>query len=396
MQNRKAAAKEAKESKPTTPASATHIGIVGPPRAAPSKATKLAAAGGISIAAERLVADMPAGSRHAAVLPGTLGGTKSKQRRRRRKRGGDTTGCLFFLAGIVICCAFMGWRFPEVIAHWRRSFSLDAFRDWGMHQPSKTKDLEQVLRKRPAWEWLRPQPILEHDWRADRPGDLTAAEFVGAGRRPRLLRSTPVNDWPATKWSAEDIGRAMPLLPNVYSSSRPSFQYYDANASGPPRGWVPSYTLVNCTARCFLDGSSPNHLAGEGCGDCKGRADGRYLYFSSPLGPRSPTAAVWEGVQGRLSQLSVGENPTANIWIAGAGVTTAAHYDSYHNFLIQLHGTKQGHALYSKQQSEEARVALLQKISALAHEDETNMVFNNMFADYSFQAAETNSNDQSL
>eukprot|EP01051_Picozoa_sp_SAG22_P031913 SAG22_NODE_13181_length_415_cov_1.401899_1_plen_62_part_10 len=32
---------------------------------------------------------------------------------------------------------------------------------------------------------------------------------------------------------------------------------------------------------------------------------------------------------------------TANLWVAGPGVTTAAHYDAFHNLLAQTAGTKQ-------------------------------------------------------
>lgn len=233
---------------------------------------------------------------------------------------------------------FMGWRFPELRHRWSKQFSIDnTMKNWGIFTSEERR--KKFGGRMPAWKWLEPTEMTARDWQG--PG------LERAIRRPLLLKNTPVKRWPTASWTAEHIGAVLGGFSNAYSHSKPFFLHHQTGGTAeepgrmPPDGWKPPYSLVNCTARCFLDGSSPlKSPAPAECGGCKGQADGRYLYWSSPVGRDSP---LWTaGARDRLADLTAKDKPapSANLWVAGPGVTTAAHYDSFHNMLVQLSGKK--------------------------------------------------------
>jgi hypothetical protein len=100
---------------------------------------------------------------------------------------------------------------------------------------------------------------------------------------------------------------------------------------------------LNCSTQCFLAALQSDPMsATEGCEQAAGEcAPGMPLSLSMEMGPRF--GALWEELEAtsyRDFAVSDQAQPTLNMWIASAGTTTAAHYDSYHNFFVQLHGTK--------------------------------------------------------
>eukprot|EP01052_Picozoa_sp_SAG31_P005305 SAG31_NODE_231_length_19768_cov_9.498170_3_plen_506_part_00 len=189
-------------------------------------------------------------------------------------------------------------------------------------------------------------------------------------RRPLLLEDTPVDKWPADDWSVQSVAAKIDEFRNVYSHSNSVFLHYTATAEPgepgglPPVGWAPPHGLVNCSTRCFLHGVAAQRQdqVPHGCGSCQGQANGDYLYWSSPIGPPESSeinhtydvqhsgaagaAALWPTLEKPMWELTKSPSVeshseiTANLWIAGPGVTAAAHYDSFHNILVQMQGTK--------------------------------------------------------
>ena len=136
-------------------------------------------------------------------------------------------------------------------------------------------------------------------------------------------------------------------MDGVYRSSSPSFLHHDDSAAlasvGGLAATARSHELVNCSAQCFFAAARQQvEPADVNCGTCGG---GGHFQYSAELGPHfGPlwTDGISDGVAA-LSMGSVGERPgetTANLWIGGRGVLNAAHYDSFHNMFVQLHGQK--------------------------------------------------------
>jgi hypothetical protein len=210
----------------------------------------------------------------------------------------------------------------------------------------------------PLWEALQPARLEKRDWQPD-----TQPSQLSRLRRPAAFKRTPVDGWGVRRtWTLDYLAEHENLqqVDHVYHQPHGYFLHHDDGAplvtpdpdeagghsSGPRTSlqWEPPFSTMNCSARCFFGAlqSGPKSAALEGCEQAAGEcAAGMPLSLTMEMGPRF--GGLWGDLEAtgfRDFGVSDHAEPTVNMWIASAGTTTAAHYDSYHNFFTQLNGTK--------------------------------------------------------
>mmetsp|Transcript_24206 Transcript_24206/g.38138 ORF Transcript_24206/g.38138 Transcript_24206/m.38138 type:complete len:336 (-) Transcript_24206:1031-2038(-) len=183
-------------------------------------------------------------------------------------------------------------------------------------------------------------------------------QSVFKSRIPMIIRGSPVGEWGVSGWHPEKIQTEISTLQNVYIGHDNLFLYFhddkdDFNqgilSEFSSRGWAPNYYLRNLSTadffhqcRAFSQGMPPpdNPL---------------YYYYSGDLGiwaesPDSPGITgdfPWEesleifGVPEEFRALNKGEKTQEVIsWLGCDNVTASPHYDSVHNFFLQVYGAK--------------------------------------------------------
>ena len=191
-----------------------------------------------------------------------------------------------------------------------------------------------------VWEELGPKPLQKREWL-----DSTRPSQLASARRPAAFSSsTPAEGWGARKkWSGGFLAAHEELqqLDGVYHHPSGKLLHHNPDAPLAADGdlvWEPPHRTLNCTSRCFF-GALRSGRGGAAqqqpdCGECSRGP----LSFTAELGPRF--GSLWEDISG-FEAFGVGSaSPTAHMWIGAAGTTTLAHYDSYHNFFVQLQGSK--------------------------------------------------------
>ena len=290
----------------------------------------------------------------------------------------DVGSLLCVLLGMGACWAYINYRFPGVLpaiipdgnwslsermANGLASQTLKRKRDASTAKRKAARKAERDAERGiseedlPLWEALQPVELEKRQWRRD-----TQASQLGRLRRPAAFQGTPADGWGVRKtWTLKYLAAHENLqrVDHVYYQQQGYFLHHDAGAplvtgsdegDGPgKRGaslqWEPPFSTLNCSAQCFFSAlqSDPKSAPeADGCEQAAGEcAPGMPLSLSMEMGPRF--GALWEELEAtnyRDFGVSDRADPTVNMWIASAGSTTAAHYDSYHNFFVQLHGTK--------------------------------------------------------
>ena len=161
-----------------------------------------------------------------------------------------------------------------------------------------------------------------------------------AGGKPVVFAGCPAADWPivARVRRPEDLAPLLPPRVTVFEAATPSVLYYtspvplDQQAGGNPRRPA---NPKRAAARAELVRSLR-----RGTGD-----GGAHLYHSelvgeatrAVLGDATPLVVVEEAAAG-----PAGFRPSArvNLWAGAAGIHARVHYDTYHNFYLQVLGRK--------------------------------------------------------
>ena len=209
------------------------------------------------------------------------------------------------------------------------------------------------------------------DWR----GPSTVENLVRNGV-PAVVMGSPATSWPALqRWNPPRLEALAPTMNNVYASVQSSNFVY-ASAVGGEDDARATYSLVNMSARDFFAAAAHGQ---------------RWVYYSAPLavmfrdaadaaradltgpsgGPEQLAAlfgrrrgsagrcdldavmntsggvgSVWcvrsaGAVAVRYGRAAAVRDDVENImWVGAPGVTTNAHFDTVHNFFVQLRGAK--------------------------------------------------------
>ncbi len=155
---------------------------------------------------------------------------------------------------------------------------------------------------------------------------------LAAQQAPAPLLLTDAPDVP--RWSPEALARSQIYLSSAYVSPVPVFgPYYDDHWQRRPLvgvdyvGRRAEYVDVNLSAADFFAGGTDKarpyvHYSGEVERDLP----------KPMLDELLPLDAEITSVDAKLSSV--------NLWLGRRGSVVPCHYDSYHNALVQLHGTK--------------------------------------------------------
>ena len=210
--------------------------------------------------------------------------------------------------------------------------------------------------------------------RVDWEGASTLEYLVRSGV-PAVVVGSPATSWPALqRWTPQRLEALAPTLRNVYASTQSSNFVYAAAVGGEEDAPV-TYSLANLSAREFFAAAAHGQ---------------RWVYYSAPLaemfgdaadsaradvtgpsgGPEqlavlfgrrrssagncdldavsnaSGASSEWcvrsaGAVDARYVRAAAVRDDIENImWIGAPGVTTNAHFDTVHNFFVQLRGLK--------------------------------------------------------
>jgi len=167
-----------------------------------------------------------------------------------------------------------------------------------------------------------PRLVPRSPW----PQAPAAVARLARERAPRVLTGSPAARWPAASWGSAQLA-ALDALGAAYVSEAPAFTHWDADAPlarrRPLLGRPPPHRAEQTTAAELL----------ERC--ASGAGGGTRRYFSGPL----PSAHA--GQLGDTAAFAVGGAKVyaPQLWI-GCNTSARLHYDSQHNFLLQLVGRK--------------------------------------------------------
>ena len=215
------------------------------------------------------------------------------------------------------------------------------------------------------------------------------------GGRPAIVRGSPVDEWGAMdRWTPSRLSALAPTLRNVWASSSPNFRY--ATEVG---GGATTYEMVNMSAPEFFaaaahpqryvyysapftsafdeqseaasrdvrgDRGGPEQLMalfgrGDGSGSGSGSGSGgarcvlsQEIFASSSSPPEKEEEEVEEEVNAfawcvrgggdaaprHVRAAAARDDLETILWIGAPGVTTNAHFDTVHNFFVQVRGAK--------------------------------------------------------
>ncbi len=187
------------------------------------------------------------------------------------------------------------------------------------------------------------------------------------GALPVVIEDSPESNWPAVKkWTPDALAKRLDKITNVYVSNSPHFIYYDndkeegsnslCNAYANAFGWTPTHSTVDLDPSTFF-GTDPPRALGDDEPVCvqPSSADGfqdappvaNYTYYSGHLGKFPPDVLAdlperhWWRFSRALKNHDGSEyEAEPNVWMTRAGVVSAAHYDTSHNFFVVISGKK--------------------------------------------------------
>lgn len=315
---------------------------------------------------------------------------KNKKHGRRHRRGEalDVGALSCVLLGMALSYLYVDYRFPGVlpammpwldedwslsermhngIASTTRKAKKKAAEKQARMNKRAARELEAELEPMPLWEALQPARLEKLEWQPDTsPGQLAKL------RRPAVYTRTPAEGWAVRRtWTPHSLASHEKLqrLDGVYHHPKGYLLHHDdtaplvapgAGGEPAPLRWEPPFRTLNCTAKCFFGATLYEKLPEQCDAECNAKTVP--LSFSTELGPQF--GSLWEDLKGykdfgvstaaaapAASATAEGQGtaaaadesaagPTVNMWMASAGSTSAAHYDSYHNFFVQLHGKK--------------------------------------------------------
>lgn len=161
-----------------------------------------------------------------------------------------------------------------------------------------------------------------------------AASTVARGL-PVVLRDTPLEAWPARRWTPRTLSaRLTEPLRAVYvgAEGEDELTYFNE-----------SLELVNITAARFFD--ICDHRAGDDSSSSSSARRHRHAHYSGSLemwrssGLHRDVTSAEPGAAADDPSSAFGVQD-ATVWMASAGVVSTTHFDSQSNFFAQLYGRK--------------------------------------------------------
>ena len=156
------------------------------------------------------------------------------------------------------------------------------------------------------------------------------AEECSAGGVPVVLRNSVVEKWRARKkWTPKYMQSKMKHVSGVYQNENRWFgPYYDTSKPLTHLSQrVNSYhTDLNLTSTAFFQ-------------KLQSQSEGKFLYFTGDIDQLGEWAV--DEIQPLSELLTLNpKHSSINAWIGPPHVIAHCHYDGYHNFYVQLYGTK--------------------------------------------------------
>ena len=213
-----------------------------------------------------------------------------------------------------------------------------------------------------------PHPVVERlEWESPtRP----FADWLVERREPVILANTLAAGWRATgRWSPRYLSQRLgsdtsDLILPVRRGATPVVQYYnhelraktealhddgliDEAHRAPPRPPHPELMSMEVFWQQQQQQQQQQEQEEE---EASGR--GNYLHTSVPLFSQSPNRDLDELVRAEMRGLKLWTTPASSaraaattqpswqLWMGSAGVTSALHYDQQHNIYTQIHGMK--------------------------------------------------------
>lgn len=177
----------------------------------------------------------------------------------------------------------------------------------------------------------REVPVLP--WASD-----SRQRALAAGRPVVFADATPLAEWPimARLKAPDDLAALLGPTVSVFEAPTPSILYY----TGPvpldqqvgPATWRPANPRRTATS-AELVGSLVRGTS----------ARGTYLYHSARTTAPATRAALGDTTPFVVTEeAAAGFRPaaTVNLWAGAAGLAARVHYDTYHNFYLQVLGRK--------------------------------------------------------
>jgi hypothetical protein len=177
---------------------------------------------------------------------------------------------------------------------------------------------------------------------------------------PRVFTKHPALQWKAMNWAPHNLAQRITKIGAVKCSKQPNFMYRTSSSSkladflGIALPWNSKYCEFNASAEQFFR-LSDKETVDRNIPECLG-VPCNYLYFSSGIGGEInelgydiPLDDAVKSLFGNFKYVHGIPNfqPTSieklvrfNLWMGSKGTFTNAHYDSVHNFFIQVYGKK--------------------------------------------------------
>lgn len=203
-------------------------------------------------------------------------------------------------------------------------------------------------------ESLSSRPVARVRWADVVAPNGAISEALFERGEPVIITGSPAARWRATAlWNPRYVSQHVSELRNVYASTNPVFLYYHDDEDDDTqrkirqhraRGWRESYTLVDMPTRQFF--RTCERLAEPGQ-----LSNGTFVYYSANLEqwsgnskqditndvPRGEAARAF-AVPAHMARVDAEQE--ALVWLGCDQVTASFHYDTVHNFFVQLQGDK--------------------------------------------------------
>ncbi len=166
-------------------------------------------------------------------------------------------------------------------------------------------------------------------------------------RIPTILKIEGIQKkWPAfSLWNESYIKEKVATFPSVYEGHKKTFLYFDESkpmSSLSSIRWKTPFKVSDLDTETFFSKIERHTKLNENQNKRStthesGVKNPSYFYFSGNL-ERIPQLQTDIGDTDFLAYTQEGK--VTNLWIGQSGVTAQAHYDSFHNFYVQISGEK--------------------------------------------------------
>eukprot|EP00002_Diphylleia_rotans_P007974 TRINITY_DN17633_c0_g1_i1.p1 TRINITY_DN17633_c0_g1~~TRINITY_DN17633_c0_g1_i1.p1 ORF type:complete len:506 (+),score=88.60 TRINITY_DN17633_c0_g1_i1:43-1560(+) len=158
------------------------------------------------------------------------------------------------------------------------------------------------------------------------------------------------HEWTAfSLWNPDYIQRKVQRLPSVYKGMNQTFLYFDDSkplADSDLVDWKSPFHVEDLDSREFfrkIESSSQSNTSPLGEEEASpnmntNTPDSKYHYYFSGDIDSVPSLSDDIGDTDFLAVTEEGK--VINVWMGQSGVTAQAHYDSFHNFYVQITGEK--------------------------------------------------------